>query len=451
MPLVGVAALRRWTASAEQYVSMLPHAMLCSFGANYMRTERALHFAAVFGAVAFPFGYLIYLNMTAHPQWAAVGAWFVVGWSLSAMVAIKNHWPIDARRYAMAVTYAALLYCLPFFSTLMSLLHADSAVWAIVSIASLLLAAQLYDVANGVVAVAVGMLAALATFLFITSGAQIPAAWLDLLPVYGAALAAAFALRHLQAAEAGEREQEAAAMAGQVAHECRTPLAGLRLEADACERLLSRLPKSAARQKLIGSVRRMQQHVSSANSVIDLMLGSIGEGNGDEAEAGELQRMSSIVRTAVDRYSFRADERDIVHVELEDDFSFRGSDLLMTHVLFNLMQNGLRAIRERALEGEDARALEPNLTITLKRGETRNSIVVSDTGIGIPPQIIDSVFAPYVTAQRLGVGTGLGLSFCRMIVEGIGGVITCSSRANGGTRFIIDLPVIDVPVQPRQT
>lgn len=441
MPLVGAAAVRRVTIAVETRASAVLRAMCHSFGCNYLRAERSIHLAAAFGSVAFPVGYFLYASMTALPQRYA-GVWFAIGWGLSTMIATSNHWPIDMRRHVMAVAFGALLYCLPFFSTLMLLLNAESSVWAVVAVASLMAAAQLYDLAGGIVAICIAVLAAIGVFFILTGGTSLPAAWLAMLPAYGAALAAALALRHVQMSELVERENEAAALADQVAHECRTPLAGIRSEADGCERLLNRLPESAARQKIIGSIRRMQQHVTSANSVIDLMLGSSDDAQSDTA-IDDIQRMSTIVRTAVERYSFRPDERAIVRVELEEDFSFKGSDLLMTHVLFNLMQNGLRAIRERALEGEDERAPKPCLTITLKRGSVRNSIIVSDTGMGIPPQIIDSVFAPYVTTQRLGVGAGLGLSFCRMIVEGIGGVITCSSRANGGTRFIVDLPAME--------
>jgi signal transduction histidine kinase len=126
-----------------------------------------------------------------------------------------------------------------------------------------------------------------------------------------------------------------------------------------------------------------------------------------------------------------------------EDFEFRGSDLLMTHVLFNLMKNGLRAIEARGSE-------DNNLTIRLKRGAAMNSVIVSDTGEGIPAEILSYVFIPFVSAQRPGVGTGLGLSFCRMIVEGCGGTISCQSKPNAGTAFIIELPAVtpavgDVP------
>ena len=107
----------------------------------------------------------------------------------------------------------------------------------------------------------------------------------------------------------------------------------------------------------------------------------------------------------------------------------------MTHVLFNLMKNGFRAIEAR---GGDINSM----SIALKRGAQSNKLIVSDTGEGIPPEILTYVFMPFVSAQRPGVGTGLGLSFCRMIIEGCGGTIACSSVINVGTTFTIELPVV---------
>ena len=179
----------------------------------------------------------------------------------------------------------------------------------------------------------------------------------------------------------------------------------------------------------------MRQHITSANSVIDLLLSNVAQHHRG-APTTELHRMSQIVSMALERYHFKPHQRDLIRTDVAEDFEFRGSDLLMTHVLFNLMKNGFRAIEARG--GEDN-----SLSIELKRGATTNSVIVSDTGEGIPPEILSYVFIPFVSAQRPGVGTGLGLSFCRMIVEGCGGTISCRSMVNVGTTFTIELPVVE--------
>jgi two-component system CAI-1 autoinducer sensor kinase/phosphatase CqsS len=297
----------------------------------------------------------------------------------------------------------------------------------------------LYDLVNAIVVLILGSVAALVAYLMMTGGAPIPAGYWMTLPILIFALTGFLGLAYGDNLIAREKLKAAASLASQVAHECRTPLTGIRFEADGCERLLARLPDSLIRDKLTASHRRVRQHITAANSVIDLLLTNVAQHHRG-APTAELHSMSKIVSLALERYSFKPNQRDLVRTSLEQDFEFRGSDLLMTHVLFNLLKNGLRAIEAR--DGD-----ENYLSIELRRGAASNTIVISDTGDGIPPEILNYVFIPFVSAQRPGVGTGLGLSFCRMIIEGAGGTISCRSKVNVGTSFTIELPVVQPAIE----
>ena len=83
------------------------------------------------------------------------------------------------------------------------------------------------------------------------------------------------------------RIKAAASLASQVAHECRTPLTGIRFEAEGCERLLAKLPHSQEREKLLSSHLRVRQHITSANSVIDLLLCNVAQHHRGAPEAGD--------------------------------------------------------------------------------------------------------------------------------------------------------------------
>jgi signal transduction histidine kinase len=72
-------------------------------------------------------------------------------------------------------------------------------------------------------------------------------------------------------------------------------------------------------------------------------------------------------------------------------------------------------------------------------------INVQDTGPGIPDEVTDSLFDPFVTHGKEH-GTGLGLAISRQIVEAHGGTIRLDSSTDEGARFVIDLPVAEPEV-----
>ncbi len=70
-------------------------------------------------------------------------------------------------------------------------------------------------------------------------------------------------------------------------------------------------------------------------------------------------------------------------------------------------------------------------------------ITISDTGMGIPGNILDKIFEPFFTTKELGKGTGLGLSTAMGIVRGHGGFITVYSEVGRGTQFKIHIPAVE--------
>jgi signal transduction histidine kinase len=73
------------------------------------------------------------------------------------------------------------------------------------------------------------------------------------------------------------------------------------------------------------------------------------------------------------------------------------------------------------------------------------SVRVSDTGTGIPPEVIDRVFEPFFTTKDTGAGTGLGLATVYGIITRAGGAVRVESPPGQGTTVTVLLPVTDSP------
>lgn len=97
----------------------------------------------------------------------------------------------------------------------------------------------------------------------------------------------------------------------------------------------------------------------------------------------------------------------------------------------NLIDNALDALEE---------SLEKTLSIQTKKDIDRLTISITDSGSGIPKEIIDKIFDPFFTTKEVGKGTGLGLEIGRNVVLKHGGTITVSS-VPGKTEFVVKLPM----------
>ena len=66
---------------------------------------------------------------------------------------------------------------------------------------------------------------------------------------------------------------------------------------------------------------------------------------------------------------------------------------------------------------------------------------MTDTGSGIPDDVLPRIFDPFFTTKDVGEGTGLGLSVCHGIIESHGGVMELETQVGTGTTFTLKLPL----------
>jgi len=119
-------------------------------------------------------------------------------------------------------------------------------------------------------------------------------------------------------------------------------------------------------------------------------------------------------------------------VEVERDYQ-DGGQLLGRHdelnqVWTNIVHNGLQAM-----------GFKGTLSVGVRAVEQAVEIRISDTGPGIPAEVLPRIFEPFFTTKPRGEGTGLGLSICKDIIESHGGTLTIETQP-GQTTFIALLP-----------
>ncbi|GEM_PF-113507 len=128
-----------------------------------------------------------------------------------------------------------------------------------------------------------------------------------------------------------------------------------------------------------------------------------------------------------------------------DLWNVEGDRTQIQQVLLNLCVNARDAMQQGGTLTLDAENAEIDEAQAAKLSTEAHAgphvlIRVSDTGSGIPPEIIDRIFDPFFTTKAQGKGTGLGLSTAVGIVKGHGGFITVTSESGKGTTFKVFLP-----------
>ncbi len=113
---------------------------------------------------------------------------------------------------------------------------------------------------------------------------------------------------------------------------------------------------------------------------------------------------------------------------LADPLPVQANEYALGRVYRNLIQNAIQAT-----------APGGTIVVSSERQDARARIHVADTGTGIPPERLNTIFEDYFTTKKRGLGLGLAIS--RRLVEQIGGQISVRSELGRGTVFTVDLPL----------
>ena len=412
--------------------------------AHYSRHNATL--VGFLGTVGYPLYYYVWAELFPQPY---ENLWLrLIGTLLFLPLLLYRYWPERLQQWFTLYWLVVLIYGLPFFFTYMLLRNDMSLVWSMSTMAALfLLVLVIYDWLMVAVMAAAGFLLAWLFYLAMTGDTALHGDYLVQLPIYIFVIVAGNIFNYTANMVKEEKMNAYATMGRNIAHELRTPLLGIRGAATALRNYLPALmdgytkaryanldvrPIRAPRlEDLEDSAEIIVDEVNYANTVIDMLLLSAAQSTITNANFSR-HSINDTIDEALERYPFRSTrEKRLVRRERGEDFTYYGPKLLMVHVLFNLLKNALQSTQA---------AGKGNVMISTCADDSGDTVVVRDTGLGIRPERIRNIFEQFSTSKAPDQGTGIGLSFCRIVMESIGGQIECRSRYGEYTDFILAFP-----------
>ncbi len=211
-----------------------------------------------------------------------------------------------------------------------------------------------------------------------------------------------------------------------LAHEIKQPISAAATNAKTCLRWLGRDEPDVAGAREAAS--RLVNDVTRASDIIG-RISSLFKKDAPQRElvdVNELVReMIVLLRSEANRYSIS------IHTELAEGLPEVMADRVqLQQVFMNLMLNGIDAMKKTSGGGE--------LIIKSEAGDGQLLILVSDTGVGLPPEQADQIFRAFFTTKDN--GTGMGLPISRSIIESHGGRLWAAGAPGRGATFQFTLP-----------
>lgn len=203
-------------------------------------------------------------------------------------------------------------------------------------------------------------------------------------------------------------------MGAMLAHEIRNPLAGIKGFAQLIEKRPESPRTRDSAQRIIVETLRLEE----------LTTDLLAFARSDELPVSTIQ-VDDFIEQAIALLHPEAEQLCVtIATDCQQGLEVRGHRDRLTQVILNIVKNGLQAMPDGG-----------TLAISAKQSGSNVSILVADTGHGIPPDVMQRIFEPFFTTKAR--GTGLGLALCKKILEEHKGSIKIESSGTGTTATMV--------------
>lgn len=213
-------------------------------------------------------------------------------------------------------------------------------------------------------------------------------------------------------------------MAATLAHELNQPLAAIGNFAAGTRRALDN--PDSSREFLESGLEAIEKSVLRAGSIIR----TLRDMNNGSAARRQLLNPNPLILEAASLAMLGAEEQVVLRFDLADDVMVSVDPIQIQQVVINLIRNAVEAVLDSARR---------EILVSTRAADGVVEIRVDDSGDGIAPGLMDSLFESFVSSKPDGMGVGLSVS--RTIVESHEGKLSAANREGGGASFCVALPL----------
>lgn len=377
---------------------------------------------------------------------------------------LQKFWPKALKAYFLPFSYVTLLFGLPFFNTYNGLDRGGGIPAISNAFITMCFLTLLVDWRNLIVMLVLGVGGAVAAFRIFNPGEPIPRDLIAQLPAFlllaGAGYVFKFSTEQVEKekkllAQQEGNERRLAALGdtlGFMAHELNTPLATAR----GCVNVLRARYHGASpeqeKQRIVhltqrspGEIMQVLDRTERAAHYCQTLISRFVQ-SAKEASPGAVAppvKASALIRALLTEYPFEEHERPLTSSRVDQDFVLTGRRDLLYLVFCTITKNALQAMRDVPFPRLEIVAFSKQDTAT---GVERGCIRFSDNGHGVPPDVLEKIAQEPVTTRADDGGTGMGLLFCRRVMESAGGALSVESELGKGTSVTLEFDLSREPV-----
>lgn len=361
---------------------------------------------------------------------------------------LKHYWPTRLRKYFPVYWYFTVMCTLPFSTTLGWLMTGGTTTWFVNVALTIIMLGAIVDWLSCVILGILGTgLGIVCYHLLRTPCSEHAAYQLDVIAtqhlIYTCifAISISFFFCRKKKKEVDKRLEALALFGKVVGDEMRNTLARHKAYVNAIQFYkkqmhiaqilpledhqacyLVKVDKKAytALQETIRSlVRDNNQDIQKTSHILDTLCNHI------DTSKFTIRSMKACVNKALINYAYTEQKKESILVNLDTDFPFYGSTYYLKMILFHLLENAYKHSQK---------------DFRVKIWLSKRQLHVKDSGSGIAKEVLPYIFDPFFTTTKTSLG--IGLPFCRIVMEAFGGIIICKSKQGkqSFTEFVMSFP-----------